>query len=721
MLSSHSSCRHPIGGKIIVACALGSLLWPPSFFLIFGGNPVRAQDDRSYTFEALHPEFLKTRIPDYAQFEAAKSPATYEPENGDFRAEFVSPNGTPVSIVVKAPLTSGEYDVPPRSPNQTVYDYLNGALYDANNQPRSKTIIKLPKDTYNFDFPLYSNCTSTTDFQPKYVHWQLPQGASDLVIDGQGSTVNFSDFCLGLVLPAVQRVMFKNFTFAWPKITIASLGTVTAIGGNGTTGYTYDVNIASPLPAPLPKMIAATTSWDKDAGHWNLRAEYDDVSYGDGISSGVPFSCAGTPAGAGNGGCTLKSIPSYGVQFKVGETVVLRFYDYAPAISVSGNDVTLDHVTLTNLIGSDFSYSQGRGLHVTHLALTRMEGRPVSAGGGGSLITNVGGDVVIEDSSLAYQSDDAFDMNTTIMRYTPTSVVNNTPMNSFVFDPAHPDQLLWPAYNFAPPGDVIGIFDNTLAFKGVARVRAVATPPNSATSTLTLDRAIEPALATTGFIAGDLTNSAGARYLIRNNAFLFNRSSALVLQTPYGWVDHNRFVGQSMKAVYGVASQYWGEGPGAEELILSNNLFDGIGHADQFNTLDLLATAANFPNAQDEVIGAGTRAPAINQDIVVAGNRFTADRPAALVNVSSVNNLVFAGNIFTIPDGIDSGKGQRPITVHDASNIFIDESDRFAWHSQSCDGSQLLALSNPPPPVSPITPIACGIRPTVSNFVFEPQ
>jgi hypothetical protein len=91
------------------------------------------------------------------------------------------------------------------------------------------------------------------------------------------------------------------------------------------------------------------------------------------------------------------------------------------------------------------------------------------------------------------------------------------------------------------------------------------------------------------------------------------------------------------------------------------------------------------------------------------------------VNVSSVNNLVFAGNIFTIPDGIDSGKGQRPITVHDASNIFIDESDRFAWHSQSCDGSQLLALSNPPPPVSPITPIACGIRPTVSNFVFEPQ
>jgi hypothetical protein len=106
-----------------------------------------------------------------------------------------------------------------------------------------------------------------------------------------------------------------------------------------------------------------------------------------------------------------------------------------------------------------------------------------------------------------------------------------------------------------------------------------------------------------------------------------------------------------MKSVFGVASQYWGEGPGAEELILSNNLFNGIGHADQFNTIDLLAAAANFPNAQDEIVGIGTRAPAINQNIVIADNRFTADRPAPLVNVSSVNNVVFAGNSFTILDG----------------------------------------------------------------------
>ncbi len=56
-------------------------------------------------------------------------------------------------------------------------------------------------------------------------------------------------------------------------------------------------------------------------------------------------------------------------------------------------------------------------------------------------------------------------MNTTIIRYTPTQVVNNTPMNTFVFDPKRPNQLSWPAFNFVV-GNVIGIFDNALAFTG---------------------------------------------------------------------------------------------------------------------------------------------------------------------------------------------------------------------------------------------------------------
>ncbi len=681
---------------------------------------VHAQTNSSYTFQELYPDFVKTRIvPAYAQFETSTSPVIFDTDNGDFHSEFVSPSGRQVTVTVKSPVVVEEYNVPAISSGQTVYDYLNNALYDSKGQPRTKTIIKLPRNTYNFDFALYSNCTSTTDHQPKYVHWQLPMGASDVVIDGQGSTVNFSDLCLGLNLPGVKRVTLKNFTFAWPNIEIGAVGTVTGVGGNGNTGYTYDVKIGPPLAAPLPKMLAAITSWDKAADHWDLEKPDDDVSYGDGVTSGVPLICAESPEEQKNAGCTAKNIPSYGVQFKVGESVLLRYYGFATAISASGDDITLDHITLKNLIGSDFTYSQGRGLHVTHLLLTRMDGRPISAGGGGSLLTNVGGDIVIDNSWLGYQSDDAFDMNTTIMRYTPTQVVNTTPMNSFVFDPLKPDLLSWPAYSLVEVGNVIGIFDNALAFTGVATVKAVSAPSSSGTITLTLNRNIDSALARAGFIAGDLTGSAGARYIIRDNHFEFNRARALLLQTPYGWVHNNHFIGQTMKEIYALASQYWGEGPGAQELILSDNEFHGEKHAPDFYALDIMGEAANFPNAQDEVIGMGATAPAINQNIVVVRNRFTADKPVDLVNISSANNIIFDDNIFFDGAGSDYGLGQRPVSVHDASNIYFGRGNQYTWLMESCANSQLLALSNPPPVVSAITRVACGIRATVSNFIFE--
>jgi hypothetical protein len=101
------------------------------------------------------------------------------------------------------------------------------------------------------------------------VHWQVA-AASDLVIDGNGSTVNFSDFCLGLVLANVNRVTLRNFEFAWPNIQIASVASIVAVGGNGTTGYTYDVRISDLSAAQMPRMIAGITAWDRSSDHFDL-------------------------------------------------------------------------------------------------------------------------------------------------------------------------------------------------------------------------------------------------------------------------------------------------------------------------------------------------------------------------------------------------------------------------------------------------------------------
>jgi hypothetical protein len=435
-------------------------------------------------------------------------------------------------------------------------------------------------------------------------------------------------------------------------------------------------------------------------------------------------------------GCTVRNIPSYGVQFKVGESVLLHYYSFATAISASGNDITFDHITFKNLIGSDFTYSQGRGLRVTHVVLTRMRNQPIS-GGGGSLLTNVSGDVVFDSSSFSYQADDAFDMNTTIVRFTPVTVANNTPMNTLTFDLSTPNLLSWPAGNLVQAGDVIGLFDDTLAFKGVATVESVSNPANGGSPVLTLDQAVNSDLGQAGFIAGDLSASAGARYLFSNNLFAFNRARALLLQTPYGWVNGNRFVGQTLKEVYVLASQYWGEGPGAQELVLSNNEFDARGHnyLSGFFALDIMAEAANFPNFQNEVAGTDMAAAPVNQNIIVADNTFKSDRPQAVVNVSSVNNVVLANSSFNLEvqsaqfavsamdwsGGNDGAPRQFPVTIHDASNVLFGDIDTYSSRlpGTSCADSIMLQLSDPPPKISTFAPIACKVAATTSDLIFD--
>jgi hypothetical protein len=716
----------------------------PVLILLVGAlgvvSTARAEQCRDYTFECLDPAFLKSETaPAYSHEESTLSPAKYEAGNGDFLAQFTSPSGKLVRIVIKAPVTSEVYNVPLIRPGESAYEYLNEALYAAPNIPRHNTIVNLPKGTYTFDLPLFSNCTSPIDHQPKYVHWQLA-GASDLVIDGHGSTVNFSDFCLGMVLANVNRVTLRNFEFAWPDIQIASVATIVAVGGNGTTGYTYDVRITDLNPARVPRMIAGITAWDRRANHFDLESPNDDVSYGDGVDSGTPLQCVEAAAQQKISGCTVKDAPSYGVQFKVGEAVLLRYYSFATAISASGNDITLDHITFKNLIGSDYSYAQGRGLHVTHALLTRLPGKPVSAVGGGSLLTNVSGDVVVDNSWIGYQCDDAFDMNTTIVRFTPTPVPNNTPMSTLTFDASTPTLLAWPQSNIAQAGDVIGLFDNTLAFTGTAIVQAVSTPTSGGDSVLTLDRPVDSKLAASGFIAGDLTGSSGARYLIDHNVFAFNRARALLLQTPYGWVNRNTFVGQTLKEVYVLASQYWGEGPGAQELLLTGNRFDARGHnfSSGFSALDIMAEAANFPNAQNEVAGTLSPAAPINQNIVVAANTFITDHPQALVNVSSANDVLLYRDTLSLLQTADQspstdaqadrngaalGPRQFPITVHDATHVLFEELTAYtSWlPNVTCDDSIMLALSTPPPLVTMFAPIACRVEATTSGLEFAGQ
>jgi hypothetical protein len=136
-----------------------------------------------------------------------------------------------------------------------------------------------------------------------------------------------------------------------------------------------------------------------------------------------------------------------------------------------------------------------------------------------------------------------------------------------------------------------------------------------------------------------------------------------------------------------------------------------------FYAIDIITEASDFPNSQDEVTGVTAVAPSVNQNIVVAGNVFNSDQEIPVINVSSVNNVIFSGNIFSVPAG---APGQLPVTIHDASNIHFDDTTYGSWLAgASCANSPLLSLTNPPPAVSVVLPNACGIAATVSNLSFS--
>ena len=129
------------------------------------------------------------------------------------------------------------------------------------------------------------------------------------------------------------------------------------------------------------------------------------------------------------------------------------------------------------------------------------------------IVPGVSGDVVFDDDSFGYSGDDPFDMNSPLIRFTPIGVFNNTnltnnvstPMNTFTFNASTPsNQLQWPAAFGAQNGDTIALFDNAMAFEGVAKAVSVTPAADPNTSLLTLDRAVSPDLCRAGFIAADL-------------------------------------------------------------------------------------------------------------------------------------------------------------------------------------------------------------------------
>lgn len=675
------------------------------------------------TFACLYPVFLQSELPAYWRYASPTSPASYDQAANDYLAQFTSPSGIQVSVVVKSPVTTTEYDVPPIAPGQDLNSYFQEAFYDGGTL-RTKTVIRFPKATYNFAWGVYSGCNNSGN-------WSLPSGLTDVVIDGQGSTVVFSGLCDGVDLWNVERVVLKNFNFSWSNLEIAAVGTVTNVD---IAGGTYTVHFGPISFGPSPQYIASVFAWDLANNHLDLINWRQTGYYGDGVTGGAQIQCVESVQQQQISGCTTTLGLEGAPYFTEGQSVVLHFYNYGGAIVVNGNDVTFDTLRLDNIIGTGFSLWGGRGLRVTNSTLTRMPGQPVGCEGNASAeYGSVSGDVVFDHNVFAYSGDDGFQLNWNIVQYSPKRPpVPLDPNQLMPVLAATSNQIAWPYW--AQTGDTFVVYDNALNYKYVRTVNKVSCPKGSCPSTnpytLTLNQPVDSTLVSKGFVGGDLTQFAGARYVVSDNDFQYTSGRAVILQTPFGLVDSNHFVGQTQRQIYLMTSEYWGEGGSAQELTISNNTFDATGHGGaaptatggDFLAIDVAAEPANpYVNFGPEVAGSkGQVAASVNQNIVVAKNTFTTDQITAVVNLASANDVVFSGNSFILNSNSAGASVQYPISLHDISNVYFDSANGFSqsWLTgASCQGSRLLQLTQPAPVVSADSPISCAITDTTSNII----
>ncbi len=590
------------------------------------------------TFATLDPALLHTVGVDGAPYSAhvpASSPAPAA--TGDLVERFAAPDTKPVTVVVKAPVTSIDVAVAPIIAGEDPAQYFAGAIAAA--KPGTRLIFPAGQ-VYDFVGGCGSVGTHLVISAPR-----------DLVIDGNGSVLDFTGVCDGIDVIGATRVVFENFTIDWPTLQIASVGTVIATGGNGTSGYTYDLKLEPQFVAGAPLQIEAATAWDTINNYWSLDDPQDDVSYG----PPLPLSPTGTTRG----------IPSYGVAFPVGEKLLVRHYagEGVGIVTWGGRDVTYDHITMLSSPGVGFFFPSGRGLRIAHSAITRAPGRPISTASDAVHLSGaVVGDIVIEDSTFAYQGDDGLNINAEMAPLARHDVGGTS--------------LAVPSWTDAFVGETVGLFGPTIGFAGVDRVTAIATNGETGVSTLTLQAPL-PKDVGAGFAAN--LGAPAARYVVRRNNYLHNRARGVLLQAAYGLLQDNTFDGQSLFSIYLVTSAYWHEGPGAQDLLAIGNTVTNPGKG---GGLAAVTIAREDATVTPVYVGRAVPAPnapvpAIHQNVIFAGNTIS-QVPGAAVYVSSANNILFYGNTIAdtveapVPNTINTAPDiAHPVVINDATNIVL--------------------------------------------------
>ncbi|WP_353070989.1 right-handed parallel beta-helix repeat-containing protein [Tunturiibacter gelidoferens] len=561
----------------------------------------------------------------------------------DFVEDLQVPDGTKVRVLVKAPAPANPAKIlklAPIAPAQTPNDYFATAITQAISGGYAQVVF--PKATYNFVAPTHAGASHV-----------LIKGANDLIIDGQDSTLNFaSPLSGGVSIANSQRLVFKRFNLDWPKTLMASIGTIVSINNKANT---LRVRIAPQYHVESSTQIIALTPWDAKSDpanpHFSLTSFYKEQYTN---NTGTRF--------VGN---QTFEIPYYNHFIQVGDVFLVRHFGAAPwmsAISVGGHDIDFEQVNVYASPLMGFSISGGNGYRLSHCSVTRLSAaRLISSAADAVHAADTVGDIIIEDSTFAYQGDDGLNIHGAIGG---TAKAGQNFLHWTVGGEGS-----WAPYGWAKE-DPIGWFDNVLGFHGTTPFQSVSHAPSG----LQINLKDKAPPGTTR--VSDLSH-VGARFVIRNNKYLYNRARGILLQSSFGLLENNTFIGQTLHGlILGVAPD--SEGPGVQNVIVRGNHFSNVGSIPQIQPLPDpdAAYGAMMISVQGDANNVTSQVP-VHANLVLDSNTFTNLRGPGLF-ITRANDVVVVNNQFTNTNlsrlpfvnlGIANLGGS--IVIDHAHNIFL--------------------------------------------------
>jgi len=532
----------------------------------------------------------------YSEIIPTSSGLLYNPAT-DIQESFQAPNGKTVKVLVKGPQGEGTY-TRAIQPGETPDAYFPAVVAEA--VAAGAHHIVIPNAVYAFqgpklctdlksstcNSPMRCNANQYWNCQPNWVIGQFPAGqviepnsVSDLDIDFSGSEFDFSAPIQGINILEAQRLRLRNLIIDWPHLPIASLGTIKPDPLNpGHNALVIDTKYpAMDRYQGGPVQIQAVDPWDDGVdppGTFDPKANNDFETYfifgavqptyvGKTSVGDQTFSCESCnfvnsptdPTCSMGLGCANFDL------FRPGTRVIVRHYTYnGQAISVNwSNDIDFENVQLRTSPGMGITVSLNggyRGFRLANSKITRAPGRIISTASD-AININMKADLILEGNNVGFQGDDSINIYSTAV---PIVSVDGAQVS--IAGACDPDPMDVPI-----AGDQLAFFDPNSVYMETARVVA-STGSNCGTISLTLDRTIAR-LNTTDTLL-NLTQQPMARYIVSNNTFHQCRCHGVVVNAPYGLIDHNLMFDTAAGSI--ALSGGAGSGPGATNLAITNNV-----------------------------------------------------------------------------------------------------------------------------------------------------